>query len=159
MHTRARPFDFNFTGIGPGYARATLQFNSIWICHKYACKSTRRSLTQTEAASVSFDIARLDNRQNALFRVLFPTPQLCHIIIHLTAREFQAYTLMKQLYTANKEKLRKRKEKMEEKRNLHRAENAKLLQKRQRHQKEERRKIFRLMGQAEKRKKSRRGDD
>ena len=60
---------------------------------------------------------------------------------------------MQQLYTANKEKQRRRKEKLQERRNVFRAEQEKKNVKRLQKQREERKKIFRMMGQAEKRKK------
>ena len=62
---------------------------------------------------------------------------------------------MQQLYTANKEKLRKRKEKMAEKRAAYLKEKAKQDAKRNAKQKENRKKIFRMLGQAEKRKQNR----
>lgn len=67
--------------------------------------------------------------------------------------EKKAFTLMKQLYTANKEKQRKRKEKLQEKRKVFRAEQEKKDAKRQQKQREERKKIFRMLGKAEQRKK------
>ncbi|XP_022792558.1 ribosome biogenesis protein BMS1 homolog [Stylophora pistillata] len=67
--------------------------------------------------------------------------------------EKSAYTLMQQLYTANKEKQRKRKEKLQEKRKVFRAEKEKKDAKRQQKQREERKKIFRMLGKAEQRKK------
>lgn len=60
---------------------------------------------------------------------------------------------MQQLYTANKEKQRRRKEKIQERRNVFRAEQEEKNVKRLQKQREERKKIFRMMGQAEKRKK------
>jgi len=68
-------------------------------------------------------------------------------------REKLAFTLMQQLLTANKEKQRKRKEKLQERRKVFRAEQEKKNVKRLQKQREERKKIFRMMGQAEKRKK------
>ncbi|XP_032236886.2 ribosome biogenesis protein BMS1 homolog isoform X2 [Nematostella vectensis] len=67
-------------------------------------------------------------------------------------QEKKVYSLMQQLYTANKEKLRKRKEKLVQKRKVHRAEQAKIDSKRQTKRREERKKVFRMMAQAEKRK-------
>lgn len=67
--------------------------------------------------------------------------------------EKSAYTLMQQLYTANKERQRKRKEKLQEKRKVFRAEKEKKDAKRQQKQREERKKIFRMLGKAEQRKK------
>lgn len=67
--------------------------------------------------------------------------------------EKSAFTLMQQLYTANKEKLRKRKVKQQERRNVFHAEQEKKNVKRLQKQREERKKIFRMMGLAEKRKK------
>ena len=64
----------------------------------------------------------------------------------------QAFTLMQQLYTANKEKLRKRKAKLQERRNVFHAEQEKKNVKRLQKQREERKKIFRMMGRAEQRK-------
>ena len=60
---------------------------------------------------------------------------------------------MQQLYTANKEKLRKRKAKLQERRNVFHAEQEKKNVKRLQKQREERKKIFRMMGRAEQRKK------
>ena len=62
---------------------------------------------------------------------------------------------MQQLYTANKEKLRKRKEKMAEKRTVYLKQKAKDEARRNARQKENRKKIFRMLGQAEKRKQRR----
>ena len=62
---------------------------------------------------------------------------------------------MQQLYTANKEKLRKRKEKMAQKRTVYLKQKAKDEAKRNARQKENRKKIFRMLGQAEKRKQRR----
>jgi ribosome biogenesis protein BMS1 len=62
---------------------------------------------------------------------------------------------MQQLYTANKEKLRKRKEKMAQKRTAYLKQKAKDEAKRNARQKENRKKIFRMLGQAEKRKQRR----
>lgn len=59
---------------------------------------------------------------------------------------------MQQLYTANKEKQRKRKDKLQERRNVFRAEQEKKDVKRLQKQREERKKIFRMMGRAEQRK-------
>jgi ribosome biogenesis protein BMS1 len=67
----------------------------------------------------------------------------------------QAYTLMQQLYTANKEKLRKRKEKMSQKRTAYLKQKAKDEAKKNARQRENRKKIFRMLGQAEKRKQRR----
>ncbi|KAJ7351820.1 Glycoside hydrolase 2 (Mannanase, beta-galactosidase) [Desmophyllum pertusum] len=55
--------------------------------------------------------------------------------------EKSAFTLMQQLYTANKEKQRKRKEKFQEKRNVYRSEQEKKDVKRQQKQREERKKL------------------
>lgn len=62
---------------------------------------------------------------------------------------------MQQLNTANKEKLRKRKESMAQKRNAYLKEKAKQEAKRNAKQKENRKKIYRMLGQAEKRKQQR----
>lgn len=62
---------------------------------------------------------------------------------------------MQQLYTANKEKLRKRKEKMAQKRTVYLKQKTKDEAKRNARQKENRKKIFRMLGQAEKRKQRR----
>jgi ribosome biogenesis protein BMS1 len=62
---------------------------------------------------------------------------------------------MQQLYTANKEKLRKRKAKMAQKRTAYLKQKAKDEAKRNARQKENRKKIFRMLGQAEKRKQRR----
>ena len=59
---------------------------------------------------------------------------------------------MQQLFTANKEKLRKRKEKMSQKRSAYLKQKAKEDAKRTAKQKENRKKIFRMLGQAERRK-------
>lgn len=65
---------------------------------------------------------------------------------------FQAYTLIQQLDTANKEKLRKRKEISRAKKKAKLAQDEKKKENRLQKQKEERKKIFRMMGLAEKRK-------
>jgi ribosome biogenesis protein BMS1 len=62
---------------------------------------------------------------------------------------------MQQLYTANKEKLRKRKEKMSQKRTAYLKQKAKDEAKKNARQRENRKKIFRMLGQAEKRKQRR----
>lgn len=67
---------------------------------------------------------------------------------------FQAYTLIQQLDTANKEKLRKRKEISQAKKKAKFAQDEKKKENRLQKQKEERKKIFRMMGLAEKRKHS-----
>jgi ribosome biogenesis protein BMS1 len=62
---------------------------------------------------------------------------------------------MQQLYTANKEKLRKRKEKMSQKRTAYLKQKAKDEARKNARQRENRKKIFRMLGQAEKRKQRR----
>lgn len=69
-------------------------------------------------------------------------------------KEKKVYTLMNQLYTYNKEKQRKRKEKMQEKRKVFLANKAKQDKTRAVKQKEERKRIFRMMAKEEKRKQS-----
>lgn len=84
-----------------------------------------------------------------LLIILIQSNPCCHFPFAI----LQAFTLMQQLYTANKDKQRKRKEKFQEKRNVYRAEQEKTNLKRLQKQREERKKIFRMLGKAEQRKK------